>query len=192
MLKKVIVSGLLGGVILIASTFVINGIFGFRSSIDMKPIPDERQAYECLKGSIVEPGRYICNPELTSSGSFPGEEPVFGIYYSGMGHESAGGLMPIQLALFVLAPTVAAWMLSLTSERTIASYPRKVLFFAAIGLLFAVYGDLMSFGIDGYPLSDALMLAAYDIMVWTLVGLVVAWRMQPESGMATHPATVQV
>ena len=75
---------------------------------------------------------------------------------------------------------------------TIASYPRKVLFFTAIGLLLAVYGDLMSFGIDGYPLSDALMLAAYDIMAWTLVGLVVAWRMQPEPGTATHPATVRV
>jgi hypothetical protein len=82
--------------------------------------------------------------------------------------------------LFVIASTVAAWMLSLASARTIASYPRKVLFFAAIGLLLAVFGDLMSFGIDSYSLNDALMLAGHDILAWTLVGLVVAWRIKPE------------
>ena len=192
MLKKVIVSGLLGGIVLFAWTFAVNGILGFRSSIDRKSISKERQVYECLKGHIIEPGRYICNPELAPSGLFPGEEPVYSIFYSGMGHESAGKLMPIQLALFFLAPMIAAGMLSLTSERTMASYPRKLLFFTAIGLLFAVFGDLMSFGIDGYPLDDVLMLALYDLVAWILVGLVVAWRIQPEPGPATHPATVKV
>lgn len=189
MLKKVIVSGLLGAGVLIVWMFVVNGILGFKSGIDRKPILDERRVYECLKGSIVEPGRYVCNPELDASGSFPDGEPVFGIHFSGVGHESAGKLMLVQLVLFVLAPAIAARMLSLTSERTIASYPRKVLFFAAIGLLVAVSGTLMSYGIDSYSLNDALLLAAHDIIVWTLVGLVVAWRMQPEPGMATHPAT---
>lgn len=179
MLRKVIVSGLLGGAILIAWAFVVNGVFGFRSKIDMKPISNERQVYETLKAYIVEPGRYICNPELSSSGTFPREEPVFSIHYSGMGHEFAGRLMFFQLALFLLAPMIAAWMLSVASERMLARYHLKVLFFAAIGLLVAVYGDLLKFGIDSYPLDDALMLAAYDIAAWTLVGLVVAWRMKP-------------
>ena len=186
MLKKVIVSGLLGGVVLIVWGFVVNGIFGFNSSINMKQVPNERQVYEILKESIVEPGRYICNPELSLSGTFPGEEPVFSIHYSGMGHESAGGLALFQLAVFLLAPTIGAWMLSVTSGRIISSYPRKVLFFAVIGLLFAVFGDLMNFGIDDYPLNDALILAVHDIIVWTLVGLVVAWRIKPEPGVVTH------
>jgi hypothetical protein len=34
--------------------------------------------------------------------------------------------------------------------------------------------------LDGYRLLDALLLAAYDITSWTLAGLVVAWRLQPE------------
>ena len=186
MLKKVIVSGLLGGVVLIVWGFVVNGIFGFNSSMNLNQIPDERQVYEILKESIVEPGRYICNPELTLSGSFPGEEPVFSIHYSGMGHESAGGQVLVQLVVLFLAPMIGAWMLSATSRRTISSYPRKVLFFVAIGLLFAAFSDLMNFGIDGYSLNDALILAAHDIIVWTLVGLVVAWRIKPEPGVVTH------
>ena len=186
MLKKVIVSGLLGGIVLVVWTFAANGILGFRNDVDRKQIPGERQVYECLKGNIVEPGRYICNPALASSGTFPGEEPVYSITYSGMGHASAGRLMLAQLGLFFLAPLIGAWMLSRTSERVLASYPRKVLFFVAIGLLLAVFGTLTRYGIDSYPLTDALMLAAYDLIAWTLVGLVVAWRIQPQPDTETH------
>ena len=107
-----------------------------------------------------------------------------------MGHEAAGRLMVLQLALFFVSPTIGAWMLSVTSGRVLASYPRKVLFFAAIGLLMAVYGALQNFGIDSYPLGDALMLAGRDILSWALVGLMVAWRMQPEPGRVLHSQTV--
>jgi hypothetical protein len=186
MLKKVIVAGLLGGLVLFAWTFAVNGILGFRNSIDRRPIPDERQVHECLKGSIREPGRYICNPEPTLSGTFPGGEPVYSIIYSGMGHDAAGRFMLTQLGLFFLAPLLGAWLLSCTSERVLASYRRKVFFFAAIGLLFAVSGTPARYGIDSYPLADALVLAAYDLITWTLVGLVVAWRIQPETDMVTH------
>jgi hypothetical protein len=192
MLKRVIVAGLLGGVVLVVWTFAANGILGFRSNIDRKPIRHERQVYECLKGNIVEPGRYVSNPELAASHTFPGEEPVFGITYSGLGHGSAGRLMRIQLGLFCLAPTIGAWMLSLTSRKILASYPRKVLFFVAIGLLLAVSGLLTNYGIDSYPLTDALLLAAYDVIAWTLVGLVVAWRMQPAAGTVAHAQPVRV
>jgi hypothetical protein len=186
MLKKVIVSGFLGGVVLVAWTFAANGILGFRSNVDRKPILNERQVYECLKGNILQPGRYICNPEPTLPGRFPGQEPVYSITYSGIGHDSAGRLMLVQLGLFFLAPMIGAWMLSLASERVLTSYPRKVLFFVAIGLLFAVFGTLTHYGIDSYPLRDALKLAAYDLIAWTLVGLVVAWRLQSRPSMVTH------
>jgi len=180
MAKKVIISGLLGGVVLIILTFILNAVFGFKSSMDMKQIPNERQVYEILKENIVKPGRYICNPEVTPETGFPGAEPVFSILYSGIGHESAGGLMLVGLVVFFLAPTIAAWMLSLTSDRILSNYPRKVLFFVAIGLLFAIFTDLSNFGIGNYPLSDALILAVHNIFVWTIVGLVVAWRMKPK------------
>ena len=111
MLKRVIGPGLIGGVVLIVWTFVVNGVLGFQANIDMKQIPAERQVYETLKEHIVNPGRYI---------------------------------------------------------------------FVAIGVLFAIFGDLTNFGIGSYPVGDAIILATRDIIVWTLVGLVVAWRVQPE------------
>ncbi len=56
MAKRVIIAGLLGGVVLIAWTFAVNGLLGFKSSMDMNRIPAERQVYEVLKTSITEPG----------------------------------------------------------------------------------------------------------------------------------------
>ena len=65
------------------------------------------------------------------------------------------------------------------------------LFFAAMGLLVAFYGGITNFGIDGYPPKDALLLALLDVITWTLVGLVVAWRMRPEPETLRYPQTVR-
>jgi hypothetical protein len=102
-----------------------------------------------------------------------------------MGHGSAGRLALFQIPFFFLPPIIGAWMLSLTSRRIISSFPRKVLFFMGFGLLFALFGDLMDFDIGGYPLNDAILLAVHDILAWTVVGLVVAWRIRPEAGSVT-------
>jgi len=186
MFKKVGISALLGMIVLIVWGFVVNGVFGFNSRIKMRQISDERKVYETLKESVIEPGRYIINPELTSSGVFPDREPVFSLHYSGMGHESAGKVMLFQLAIFLFAPMIATWMLSLTTPRILSSYPRKVLFFVAVGMLFAVFGDFMNFGIDQYSLQDALLIAANNILSWTLVGLVVAKYFRPGPSQMTE------
>jgi len=180
MMKNVITAGLLGCLVLVVWTFVVNGLLGFRSRLDMNPIAAEREVYELLKESIVVPGRYICNPEVSAEGSFPGDEPVYSVLYSGMGHDSAGALIPVGLVLYILAPILGAALLSQASDKVLASYPRKVLFFTMIGMLLAVYGDLSNFGIGGYPAHAAFMLAVNSIVVWTLVGMVVAWRMRPD------------
>jgi hypothetical protein len=191
MRRRVIVSGLPGAVVLIVWTFLVNGILGFGGGIDRKSISAERQVHGVLSASLAEPGRYIANPELTPAGTFPEGEPVYSIHYSGMGHESAGTVMLVQLAMFVIAPMIGAWMLSVSSPWVLSSYPRRVLFFAAMGLLVAFYGGLTNFGIDRYPPKDALMLALLDIITWTLVGLVVAWRMGPEPDILRQPQTVR-
>ena len=185
MLKKIFISGLLGGIVLILWAFVANAILGFKSRIDMKQIPNESQVYQVLKENIVKPGGYMCNSPLTPAGTFPLEEQVFSIRYSGMGHASAAQELVVQLAMAIIAVMVAAWMLSVSSSRILSAYSRRVLFIAAIGLLFAVFSDLAKFGIGGYPLPSLLLLAANDFISWTLAGLVVAWWLKPKSIVVT-------
>lgn len=181
MTKKIIISGLLGGFTLVVWTFLANGLLRFNNSINMKQIPNERVVYEILKENIIEPGRYVCNPELTPEQRFPEGEPVFSVLYGGVGHEAAGGMMLTGLIIFLLAPVIAAWLLSQTSTRILTSYPKKVLFFTGIGLLFAIYGNLTRFGIGDYPFRDAFILAIYNLIVWTMIGLVMAKWMKPET-----------
>ncbi|MBM3790733.1 MAG: hypothetical protein FJW35_10355 [Acidobacteria bacterium] len=179
MSKKVIFAGVLGWVVLTAWAFVVDGLLGFRSSIEMKQTPAERLVYEVLREHIVDPGRYAINPEVTPERRYPGGEPVFSVLYGGVGHEAAGGLMLVGLFVGLAAAMIAAWLLSQASERILSSYPRKVLFFTAIGLLLALFADLMSMGIGDYPARDALLRAVYHIVEWTLVGLAAAAIIKP-------------
>lgn len=176
MVRRVISAGLLGGVTLMLWTLVVDGMLGFRANIDMKQVTAEAQVYETLKEHIVDPGRYVVNPAVTADQPFPGDQPVFSVLYSGVGHEAAGRLMLVGLVVFLAAPMIAAWMLSQMSGRVLSSYARRVGVFVAIGLLFALFTDVASFGIGGYPLGDALKFAARHVVDWTLVGLVIAWR----------------
>ena len=186
MLKKVIIAGILGTIVMFVWTFVINGFFRFQASIDMKQIDKEQQVYEVLKQHIVEPGRYVFNPEITQEMVFPEGEPAFSVLYGGVGHEVAGDLMLLRLIVGFLAVLIGAWMLSQTSAQILASYWRRVLFFTSIGLLIALFSDLSKFGIGGYPVKDALLLALNNIITWTIVGLVVAWRIKPSKTNATN------
>ena len=179
MWRRVVLPGLLGGLAMVVWAFVVNGILGFKASIDMKQVPNERSVYELLKANITEPGRYVCNPALTDSERFPDGEPVFGIVYGGMGHEAAGSHALFDLALFFVIPILAAWMLS-GADRVLSSYARKLLFFVAVGLLIGLSSRLTAFGIGGYPLADAMTLALHDVVLWAVVGSVMAWRIRPQ------------
>lgn len=179
MFRRVILPGLVGGLVLIVWTFLVNGIFGFKSNIDMKRIPEERIVYEVLKENVTEPGRYSCNPEVIPEKGFPENEPVFSVIYGGVGHEAAGRLMLTQLPIFFIAPIIVAWMLSVTSRRILSRYMRKVLFVAAVGLFLAVFVRLSDFGIGSYPANDALVLALHDLVLWTVIGIVIGGMVRP-------------
>ena len=179
MFRRVILPGLVGGLVLIVWTFLVNGIFGFKSNIDMKRIPEERIVYEVLKENVTEPGRYSCNPEVIPEKGFPENEPVFSVIYGGVGHEAAGRLMLTQLPIVFIAPLIVAWMLSVTSRRILSRYMRKVLFVAAVGLFLAVFVRLSDFGIGSYPANDALVLALHDLVLWTVIGIVIGGMVRP-------------
>ena len=179
MMKKVFVSGLVGAVVLLVWTLVLNGLLGFNARLSMKQVPNEREVYSMLKTTITEPGRYLCNPALTSDGRFPENEPVFGIQYSGVGHEAAGFGAILGLLQFLIVPLIGAWMLSKTSELFRSRFINRLWFFVVIGFLVAITGDLSRFGIGASPLTVALIFAARTIITWTILGLVIAALMRP-------------
>lgn len=178
MARRVLLSGLAGAVVLFAWTFAVNVGFGFTARLEMQPVPNEQAVYALLKEHISRPGAYMANPPLSLRGQFPPGEPVFSIRHSGVGHEAAGRLLLIDLAIALVASLLVAGLLSVASTRILARYPYRVMYVAAIGLLLAVFGDLPKFGIGGYPANAALLLAGNHALSWALTGAVMAWTMR--------------
>lgn len=177
--KRIVVSAVAGAAVLLVWTFVVNGVFGFQERLTMKELPQERVVYTQLRNTVTEPGRYLCNPALTSAGRYPENEPVFGILYSGTGHEAAGLGLILGLAEFLVVPLLGAWLLSRTSERFRARYRNRLGFFIVLGELIAIPADLHTYGIGGAPLSVALLLGARTLVTWTLLGAVVGAFLRP-------------
>jgi len=182
MTRKVITAGIVGGLTIIVWTILMNVVFGFRYRLEMKQIPDEATVYQVLKQNVVEPGRYLCNPPLNELHMFPENEPVFSVLYAGIGHEAAGPVSVFLDFLFaIVTATLCAWLLSLTSEKVLSGYLRRVSFVLVIGLLFAFFSDSKKYGIGNYPLNDALILALNNFVIMALVGLVISLFIKPEA-----------
>ncbi len=182
MLKRILLSGVLGAIALMIWAFVAGAIFLFNVKVKMNQVPNERAVYEVLKANVTAPGVYLINPEVVPEKGFPAGEPVFGLTYAGFGHEAAGKLIGVQPLVALVSCLLAAWLLSKTSARVLSSYSRKVCFIASVGLLIAMFSEFTKYGIGGYPAKAALLVAAYTLVSWLIAGLVIAGVMRAPSG----------
>jgi hypothetical protein len=176
-MKRVLLSGLVGFVVLALWTFVANGVFRFANRVEMNRVPDESSVHAMLKETVVEPGAYVVNPQPVEGVGFPAGEPAFGVLYAGFGHEAAGRMVFKDLGVGLVGTMLAAVLLSMASTGVLSRYWRRALFVALIGTLLAVFGDVAQFGIGGYPARSALLLAGNTIVSWTLMGLAMACAM---------------
>lgn len=179
-MKKVLIGGLLGGVVLIAWLVVVDGMLGFKRSIEMNRLANERTVYEFLSEQVTEPGRFVCNPEVTPGQRFPGDAPIFAVHYTGLGHDDAGQEVVLGLVVVLVAPILGAWLLWNASRRVLSRYGSRVLFLAIIGIVVTLFGILTRFGLASYSLGDAVTLGVHDFAAWFLAGLAVAWRVSPD------------
>jgi hypothetical protein len=178
-LKRVILAGLLGGVVLALWFVIVDGFLGFKRGIEMNELADERAVYAFLVEHVPGPGRYVCNPEISPDQGFPEDDPVFAIQYSGLGHADAGQEMLVGLVVMLLTPVVGAWLLSNASSRVLSGYGSRLFFFSLIGVVFTLFGVMARFGLAKYPLSNAVALSVHDLVAWVVAGLVIAWLVRP-------------
>jgi len=182
MIKRILLPAALGFLVLFVWTFLVNGMFGFNARLTMNTPPDEVAVYEMLKEHIVDGGVYISNPQADPEVGFPWGEPVFSISYAGFGHEAAGRMQLVRMVVAFSSMLLVAGLLSVTSPRVRSRYTTRVLFVVGLGVLVVLLADIPRLGIGGYPVNTALLFAANRIVLWTLIGLVMAWatRGSPE------------
>jgi len=187
-LRRVLVGGLVGAVVVIAWLFVADGILGFKRGIDTNRLGEERIVYTFLAEHVTEPGRYVINPELLPERRFPGEAPIFAVQYSGLGHKDAGQEVIVGLVVAILACVAGAWLLAHASGRILSRYYSRVLFLAAVGVVVALVTILGRFGIAAYSLGDALALGLHDLAGWALAALAIAAVVKPGGEQVTRTA----
>ncbi len=174
MKKEILLSGLLGGLVIFGWIIVSTTVLPLHGDAP-EEIPGDKEIHSLLKDRIPESGIYwMPGHGEREEGRYPDyeNEPIFVVYYAGTTPATMMAPTIVELACILLAPMIAAWLLSMASEKILAGYGRRVLFVTVIGLLFAVYGDLFS----NKPLDLILLSSINSIVVWTLVGSVIGWR----------------
>ncbi|MFC1724421.1 hypothetical protein ACFL4T_02255 [candidate division KSB1 bacterium] len=182
MKKEIFIAGLLGGAVIFVWLIISQAILPFRSGMLMNTVDNQKNLHETLKSEITEPGIYVCPylpPDATAP--FPDylNEPIYQIIYKGETHSTVAGIFGFPLLMIFIAPMIAAWMLSVSSEKILAKYSRRVLFITALGLFLAVFGDLFQLNNTFATSEFTFFTAGNDIITWALAGLVIAWKIKP-------------
>lgn len=174
MKKEILLSGFLGGLVIIVWIIISTTILPLGGDMP-EEIPGDKEIHSMLKKQIPESGIYWLPSDEDQFSDYK-NEPVFFIYHPGTTPSNWMTPMIIEILLILLSPMIAAWLLSKASMKILAKYGRRVLFVTVIGLLFAIYGDVYS----QKPLDHMLLSSISNVIVWTLVGLVLAWRIKPK------------
>lgn len=178
-MRKVLVPGALGTLVMIGWLVVVDGLLGFKRGIELGQLREERAVYAFLSDHVAVPGRYVLDPEVVPGRGFPGDEPIFSVHYTGLGHDDAGQEVIAMLTILLVSVMLGALLLANASNPILASYASRLGFFAAIGVVAALFGIGARFGLAAYTLGDASLLAVHDLAAWILAGLVVARLIRP-------------
>jgi hypothetical protein len=173
-MKRIVLAGLLGGVVFLVWFSIVDGILGFKRGIEMNQLRNERLVYKFLTEHVTTPGRYVCNTEVLPEQRFPGNDPIFIVQYSGLGHDDSGQEMLVGLIVMFLSPFFGAWVLTNASSCVLSRYSSRVIFLLGIGAVMSLLGIMARFSIARYPLGDTLALTLHDLVAWIVVGLVIA------------------
>lgn len=185
MKKDVLVAGLLGGLVMLIWLTISNAIVPIKSDLIHNTIPFENQVelHGALKENITETGTYsVPYVGWDDESKFPdySNQPVYSITYSGFTHGSAGSLADyIPFPVPFIVAFMVAWMLSASSPKIRKKYSRRVVFVAAIGIIIALFDDVLQMSFGPQPKDYLVFLAVNNVITWILTGLVIAWKIKP-------------
>jgi hypothetical protein len=183
MTKRIIVAGLLGTIVMVIWTFLSFAVLrtGGKS---IRPVRDQAELHAALKSRITEPGTYACLyiSSEREAAQFPNyrDEPLYAITYKGYTHNTVPGFKNLGVLSVLVAPMLAAWLLTKTSGSVLKRYSTRVLFVATLGLFVAMAGDWPRAVADEQQASGLLLATVNTIATWLLAGFAIAWRIKPD------------
>ena len=137
-----------------------------------------------LKKRITEPGIYACpylTPNEETSVANYRNQPLYQISYRGYTHGTVPGFLSLGVLSFLLTPMLAAWLLTMSSRETQATYLRRFLFVIVLGLFLSLGSDWLRALTDEHTTVELLKNSLGTLIAWGLIGLVLAWRIKPKT-----------
>jgi hypothetical protein len=185
MKKDIVIAGLLGGFAIFVWIFLSKSILPMSGSVSIKSFDNQPEIHQMLKERITETGKYAVPylPEWEQN-QIPdyGNQPVFKITYTGFTHNSASGtsmILPL-ITIFVVL-MIAAWLLSVASEKILAKYSRRFLFVSVLGFAVVLFSNVIRSSFDSQPMEHIVFYVITDMVTWLIAGLIIAWRIKPKN-----------
>jgi len=181
MQKRIITTGLMAGLVVVAWTSISYGLVRVRDELGYKEVVNEETVLEVLDANLAETGLYLVPSHSPPDSLFRAryaEGPLFRIHSLRNG---AGGTLHVIVPVLamMLAPLIPTWFVWNLCQRGAIGFWRRVSTVALFGVFAVFANDLRLWGMELYPLGYTLLLAFGSVTTWTLAGLLIAWRIQP-------------
>ncbi|MBC8144217.1 MAG: hypothetical protein H7X80_01460, partial [bacterium] len=187
-MKGLISGSLLGAVVFFVWGFLFWAVLPLGTAA-YKPVPNPDAVIAALNGSALESGTYMypMAEDMSADGAMEKVQalhdkgPLFEIRFHKAGVSMMDPMMMISGFIHFLISTLLAAMLLRYALPQLQSFKQRVLFFTLFGLASAVFIHLSGPIWFYYPWDRALIDVLYVVLGWTLVGLVMAWRIKPQA-----------
>lgn len=181
MVRSVVISGLLAGVVCLVWTVLSQGVLPFRDEWGYKEVPEEEAVLEALDRGLPETGLYLVPGHSPPDSLFRAryeEGPVFRVHSL---RDGAGGVLHVVVSIvaLLLAPLIPAWFVAVLCSRGNPGFVKRMGVGSLFGLFLALSAHLQLWGTELYPLNYSLFMALNGVLTWTVVGSVLAWRLVP-------------
>ena len=180
--RRIVTAGLLAGVVGLLWTALSQSAVPVRNELGYKEVPDEEAVLQLLDRGLPETGLYLLPGHSPPDSLFRARYengPIFRVHSLRSG---AGGAPHVIVSIlgFLIAPLIPAWFLWGLCRYGRPGFAARVGVVSLFGIFLALAAHLQLWGMELYPLSYSLFLAVNGLIGWTLVGIVLAWRITPD------------
>ncbi|NIM52791.1 MAG: hypothetical protein GTO22_26690 [Gemmatimonadales bacterium] len=180
--RRVITTGLLGGLVALGWTVVAQNLIPIRNDLGYKEVSNEETVLSALDPNLTETGLYLVPGHSPPDSLFRSryeEGPIFRIHSLRSGAGGPAHVLIPMLALLI-APVIPTWILWRLCQQERPTLRARIAVVALFGIFLALSADLRMWGMELYPLSYSLFLGLSSVAGWVIVGLLIAWRIRPK------------
>lgn len=184
--KRFVSTGLIAGVVGVFWIMLTFGILPIRDSMGWKPVPRQDAVLNALDENLPETGLYLVPAPSQGDSLFRARHrsgPFFRVHSLRTGSGGPERAL-ISILAVLLAPIIPAWFVQHLCRHGRPPFWHRVGAVSLFGVFLALTAHLQLWGMELYPFRYSIFLTVHGLVTWVLMGLVVAWRIEPQGGEA--------